>query len=213
MAAISHRFAAKTQKRLCVAFAAHLWHGWPPVNLFEAAAAKDTSSQPLAERLRPRSIDEMVGQTRLLGPKGPLRQIIQRGEIPSMILWGPPGSGKTTLARVLAGTLEAEFESGGALKFSRREFEVIVNDRALAPNTAETYEALKPELEAALVSVLGGVGFTLEHRSDPRSRFGVNVKTAEPYDLEAMSNAKNDAISDTKNDAMSNAKSDAMDNA
>ncbi len=57
---------------------------------------------PLAERLRPATLDEVVGQAHLLGEKGPLRRIAEGGRLPSMVLWGPPGTGKTTLARILA---------------------------------------------------------------------------------------------------------------
>src|SRR5215213_9758118 len=64
---------------------------------------------PLAEALRPRSIDEVVGQRHLLGPGRPLRLAFESGKAHSMILWGPPGSGKTTLARLMAKAFEAEF--------------------------------------------------------------------------------------------------------
>lgn len=64
---------------------------------------------PLAEQLRPKTIDEVVGQTHLLGEGKPLRRAFQSGKLPSMILWGPPGVGKTTLARLIANTAEAEF--------------------------------------------------------------------------------------------------------
>jgi putative ATPase len=64
---------------------------------------------PLAERLRPRTLDEVVGQTHLLGEGKPLRVAFQSGKLPSMILWGPPGVGKTTLARLIANTVDAEF--------------------------------------------------------------------------------------------------------
>lgn len=64
---------------------------------------------PLADRLRPRSLDEVVGQAHLLGPGKPLARSIADDRVPSMVLWGPPGSGKTTLARVLSRTTRAEF--------------------------------------------------------------------------------------------------------
>ncbi|OAM52765.1 recombination factor protein RarA [Methylovorus sp. MM2] len=64
---------------------------------------------PLAERLRPKSLDEVVGQKHLLGEGKPLRLAFQSGKLPSMILWGPPGVGKTTLARLIANTADAEF--------------------------------------------------------------------------------------------------------
>jgi len=64
---------------------------------------------PLAERLRPKTLDEVVGQSHLLGASKPLRLAFQSGRLPSMILWGPPGVGKTTLARLIANTAEADF--------------------------------------------------------------------------------------------------------
>jgi len=64
---------------------------------------------PLAARMRPRALDEFVGQEELVGPGGPLRELIEGGRVPSLILWGPPGSGKTTLAGLLALRMEAAF--------------------------------------------------------------------------------------------------------
>ena len=64
---------------------------------------------PLAEQLRPKTLDEVVGQAHLLGENKPLRLAFQSGKLPSMILWGPPGVGKTTLARLIANTADAEF--------------------------------------------------------------------------------------------------------
>src|SRR5918996_2872651 len=75
---------------------------------------------PLAARMRPRSLEEFVGQEHLVGERGALRRMIERGHLSSMILWGPPGSGKTTLARLLAEVIDAPFStlsaamSGGA---------------------------------------------------------------------------------------------------
>jgi putative ATPase len=66
-------------------------------------------SRPLADRMRPRSVDEFVGQSQVLGPGKPLRQAIDSGQLHSMILWGPPGTGKTTLARLIAQRSDAVF--------------------------------------------------------------------------------------------------------
>ena len=79
--------------------------------------------------------------------------------------------------------LEAEFEDNGPLKFSRQEFEIVINDRALAPNTPETFQACRGELESFLTNLLGHNEFTLNQHSDPRSRFGVTVSVAEPFEL------------------------------
>jgi len=67
------------------------------------------SNQPLAERMRPRNLDEFSGQAHLVGEKGVLRKVIESGNIPSFILWGPPGVGKTTLASIIANTMKRPF--------------------------------------------------------------------------------------------------------
>ncbi|HLL13349.1 MAG TPA: AAA family ATPase, partial [Rubrivivax sp.] len=64
---------------------------------------------PLAERLRPRTLDDVVGQSHLLEPGRPLRVAFESGRLHSMILWGPPGVGKTTLAKLMAGAVDAQF--------------------------------------------------------------------------------------------------------
>src|SRR5256885_15183132 len=75
---------------------------------------------PMAEALRPRSLDEFVGQEHLLGPGKPLRLAFVSGKPHSMILWGPPGVGKTTLARLMADAFDAQFIALSAV-FSRSE--------------------------------------------------------------------------------------------
>ena len=71
--------------------------------------------QPLAERMRPRTLDEFVGQAQLLGPGRPLRQAIESGALHSLILWGPPGTGKTTLSRILANVSGTDFVAFSAV--------------------------------------------------------------------------------------------------
>ncbi len=66
-------------------------------------------NSPLADRIRPKNLDEVVGQEHLVGPDKPLRRIIETGQLFSMIFWGPPGSGKTTLARIVANQTKAYF--------------------------------------------------------------------------------------------------------
>ena len=67
------------------------------------------SYEPLAERLRPRTLEEYIGQTHLVGPGGILRKMIEQGQVASFILWGPPGVGKTTIARIIANTTKSRF--------------------------------------------------------------------------------------------------------
>ena len=68
------------------------------------------SNIPLAERLRPHTLDEYIGQTHLVGPQGVFRKFLETGNVPSFILWGPPGVGKTTLARLVATALERKLD-------------------------------------------------------------------------------------------------------
>ena len=77
--------------------------------------AESNALKPLAERMRPRTLDEIVGQQRLLGPDTPLRRAIEAGHVHSMVLWGPPGCGKTTLALLLAKYADAKFRAISAV--------------------------------------------------------------------------------------------------
>ncbi|MFZ5913244.1 MAG: replication-associated recombination protein A [Pseudomonadota bacterium] len=84
-------------------------------SLFEAAGQESIAPRPLADRLRPARLADVVGQDHLLGAYGPLRRMADAGKLHSLILWGPPGSGKTTIARLLAGGSGLHFEQLSAV--------------------------------------------------------------------------------------------------
>jgi putative ATPase len=84
-------------------------------DLFEAAGLAPAAPRPLADRLRPRTLAEVVGQGHLVGPEGPIGRMVAAGRLSSMILWGPPGVGKTTLARLLAQTAGYQFQQLSAV--------------------------------------------------------------------------------------------------
>lgn len=96
------------------------------------AAGPAGEDAPLAARLRPRSLEEMVGQGHLLGRDGPLRAAVEADELASLILWGPPGTGKTTLAHVVAGATDAAFVERSAVTATVRDVRAVIDDaRAL----------------------------------------------------------------------------------
>jgi putative ATPase len=86
------------------------------------------ASAPLAERMRPRTLDEFVGQEALIGPRRPLRQAIEQDRLQSVILWGPPGTGKTTLARLIAGVTRAHFVSFSAVLSGIKEIRTVMTE-------------------------------------------------------------------------------------
>ena len=84
-------------------------------DLFEAGGLSDDAPRPLADRLRPTSLDEVVGQDHIIGKDGPIGRMIAQGRLHSIILWGPPGTGKTTIARLLSTSFKLHFEQLSAV--------------------------------------------------------------------------------------------------
>jgi putative ATPase len=133
---------------------------------------------PLADRMRPRTLDEIVGQQHLLGPQKPLRRMIERGELHSLLLWGPPGSGKTTLALAIAHYTKATFVQLSATSatvadvrdvMKRAQFERTMHERRTILFVDEIHRFNKAQQDAFLPHVESGriilIGATTENPS------------------------------------------------
>jgi len=136
----------------------------------EAPTFEVSPSAPLADRMRPRTLEEVVGQSHLLGPEGVLTKIARAGKPRSLLLWGPPGCGKTTLARCLAHTFDAAFEAFSAVLCGVKEVRAVVarakerrhRGRATILFVDEVHrfnkaqqDAFLPHVEEGLITLLG----------------------------------------------------------
>src|SRR5580692_2962350 len=99
------------------------------MSLFDTTPPSDQSGKrPLAERMRPETLDDFAGQEHILGPGKPLRSQIERDQLTSLILWGPPGVGKTTLARIIAKMTKSEFLPFSAVLAGIKEIKAVMAD-------------------------------------------------------------------------------------
>lgn len=148
---------------------------------------------PLAERMRPSRLDELIGQEHLVGEKGVIRKAIQAGNIPSMILWGPPGVGKTTIANIIANEVKKPFYTLSAINAGVKEIREVIEKAKHSPRSIlfidEIHRFNKSQQDALLGAVEKGtitlIGATTENPS-----FEVNaalLSRSQVYTLKPLS--------------------------
>ena len=132
-----------------------------------------STTQPLAERMRPARLGDLVGQEHLTGPNGVIRRAIQYGNIPSMILWGPPGVGKTTIANIIANEIHKPFHTLSAVSAGVKDIREVIDKAKLSPGSIlfidEIHRFNKSQQDALLGAVEKGtitlIGATTENPS------------------------------------------------
>jgi len=147
---------------------------------------------PLAERMRPRKLDELVGQEHLTGPKGVIRMAIQAGNIPSMILWGPPGVGKTTIANIIANEVRKPFYTLSAISAGVKDIREVIEKARSSPRSIlfidEIHRFNKGQQDALLGAVEKGI-ITLVGATTENPSFEVNaalLSRCQVYILKAL---------------------------
>jgi putative ATPase len=150
------------------------------------------SQAPLAERMRPTRLDELVGQEHLTGPGGVIRRAIQSGNIPSMILWGPPGVGKTTIANIIANEVKKPFYTLSAISAGVKEVREVIEKAKHSTRSIlfidEIHRFNKSQQDALLGAVEKGI-ITLIGATTENPSFEVNsalLSRCQVYTLKAL---------------------------
>ncbi len=172
-------------------------------DLFTAAAEERLRGQaPLAARLRPRTIDDVVGQDHLLGPGRPLRRLVETDSLSSVLLWGPPGTGKTTLALAVAGSTAKEFEQMSAVTAGVKDVREVIErarerlgrhgrgtilflDEIHRFNKAQQ-DALLPAVEDGTLTLIGATTENPFFEVNPPLRSRSTLFRLEPLDASAL---------------------------
>jgi putative ATPase len=172
-------------------------------DLFTASVEERIASRaPLAARMRPSTLDDVVGQDHLVGPAGPLRRLIESDRLASIILWGPPGTGKTTLAELVASTTKKNFERLSAVTAGVKDIrEVIdaakrrltIDDRGTVVFVDEIHrfnttqqDALLHAVESGLVTLVGATTENPAFSVNPALRSRSSVFGLKPVDERAV---------------------------
>lgn len=167
-------------------------------------AEQEKTLRPLADRMRPQNLDEFVGQQHLLAPGKPLRQAVESGQLHSMIFWGPPGTGKTTLSRMIAGHADARFLTLSAVLAGVKEIRAAVEQarqaRAMGQATVlfvdEVHRFNKAQQDAFLPHIEDGT-FTFIGATTENPSFELNnalLSRARVYVLQSLDSDDIDAV-------------------